>query len=130
MRYSENQNKYVLTVLKKGLGQDRDNDLVKEFEIVIDGKHCKISGDSAKYKSLKELLAHYKCAPLHPSIANIGGRCPSPRFSDHMERRESKKVQIAAQMLMQDQREEAQQQMKDMEAKIQHLENRSTCIIL
>lgn len=81
VRYSLNQKTYILSVLKKGLGQDCDNDLIMEFEILVAGSKCNINGHGKKFRSLKELLVHYEKASLHPSVANIGCICmPLPTF--------------------------------------------------
>ena len=130
IRYSKNQKKYILAVLKKGLGEDEDNDLIEHFEIKVEGNRCQIDGHSQTFKSLKDLLSHYKDTPLHPSIHDIGECCPSPRYRERMERRESEKVQRAAQALLREQGEEHRREMRAMKAKIQHLENMNNCIIL
>ena len=129
IRYSQAHKKYILTVLKKGLGQDEGSDLILGFEIVVEDNRCKLDGHENMFNSLKQLLAHYSKSSLHPSMQGIGACCHSPRYNGHMERRESRRAQRAAQALVREQREEQQRQLKDLEAKIKQLENKS-CIIL
>ena len=120
VRYSQNHKRYILSVLKKGLGQDCDNDLFLEFEICITGSKCYVNGHRKKFRSLKELLVHYETTSLHPSVENIGCTCPSPRFKERFD----SKRQGARMMAM----EENRRKMKEMEAKIKHLESRR-CVI-
>lgn len=129
VRYSQSYRKYILTVLKKGLGQDGDGDLIMGFEIVVEDNHCKVDGHDNMFNSLKELLAYYSKKSLHPSIHGIGGCCRSPRHKDRIERRESRRAQRAVQAMVNQQREEHQRQLKDLEAKLKQLENKS-CVIL
>ena len=135
VRYSEKQKKYLLTVLKRGLGDDEDGDLVKEFEIVIcdNRKKCKVSGLDEKFSSLEELLFAYKARPLHASIMNIGKCCESPRHRERLKEKEEMLVsQIskasASKMLTQLQTQD-HKRMDEMEAKILTLEKKKRCVI-
>ena len=111
------------------MGEDDDNDLVREFEIATTNNKYHLRGHNEKYKSLKDLLNHYKTAPLHPSISNIGERCLSPRSNYRLKRRESKKAQAEVKRAFQEQREEDQRKMKEMDAKIRELESRWRCVV-
>lgn len=119
IRYSQNQEKYVLSILKRGLGQDEDNDLVMEFEIIVTdrGKRCTISGCDKSFRSVSDLLLCHQSMPLHPSIANIGSCCVSPRCK-YMER-----------MITVPQYEYYNKQIEDMKARMQSMEQ-NKCIIL
>lgn len=139
VRYSEKQKKLVLTVLKRGLGQDEDGDLVMEFEIVVseDGKRCKVNGSSRSCKSLDELLKFCQCTTLHPSVTGIGGCCVSPRYREGRERKEMLASQASqastSRMLsqLQAQDQQYQRQLDEMQAKIRTLERekKSRCTI-
>ena len=81
IRYSNNQRKYLLSILKKGLGQDTDGDLFVEFEILMvkGGKKCKIDGQSKTLSSLDEMITYWNMISLHPSVADLGTCCVSER---------------------------------------------------
>ena len=98
VRYSKTQEKYILAVLKKGLGEDDDSDLFQEFKIMDEGNRCQIDGHDETFESLKELCSHYEHTSLGPSIHDIGGSCPSPRYLTRLERvRRAAQTQYRAQ---------------------------------
>lgn len=135
VRYSENQSKYILTVLKKGLGQDRDNDLVKDFEILIvcEGIKCKINGLKKTFKTLDDMLMYYETTPIHPSVTSLGKCCPSPRHKQIKAKRALTESQISQMSPNQTltcfnkQKEELEKRIEDME-RLQSAEK--SCIIL
>lgn len=68
-------------MLKKGLGQDKDNDLFIEFEILIakNGENIRIDGHKKMFSSLDEMILCYSFVPLDPSVVSLGSYCISPR---------------------------------------------------
>lgn len=70
--------------MKRGLGQDKDNDLLKDFEITVKdgGTKCTVHGTKKWFKSINELLWYYGKKPLHPSVQSLGTFCVSPRHKD------------------------------------------------
>ena len=89
VRYSNNQQKYLLSILKKGLGQDTDSDLFVEFQILMvkNGKRCKIDGQSKTFSSLDEMITYWNMISLHPSVANLGTCCVSERHKYDINRK-------------------------------------------
>ena len=134
LRYSDNQNKYLLTVLKMGLGQDRDNDLIKEFEILaINGEKCKINGGNKAFKTLDELLSYYNTVPIHPSISSLGEICHSPRHKQKVRHdlTESLISQMSAAetlLCLKEQREESERRIVELQRMVEL--NQSPCTIL
>lgn len=83
VRYSERQHKHIISVVMRGLGQDKDKDLLKEFEITIeDGTKCAVQGTNKWFKSINELLSYYERMPIHPSMQSLGACCVSPCHHD------------------------------------------------
>lgn len=134
VRYSDNQTKYLLTVLKKGLGEDKDNDLIKEFEIlIIKWKKCKINGIKKAFNTLDEMFLYYDTVPIHPSVTSLGEICHSPR---HKQREKCDWTEsIVSQMsaaetltCLREQREEFEKRIEDLQQTVE--KSQSQCIIL
>ena len=70
--------------MKRGLGEDKDNDLLKDFVITIKrgGTKCTVQGTNKWFKSINKLLLYYEKMPLHPSVQSLGTCCVSPRHED------------------------------------------------
>lgn len=135
VRYSDNQSKYLVSVLKKGLGEDRDKDLVKDFEIQIinGGKKCKINGLKKAFKTLDDMLSYYETVPIHPSVASLGDCCPSPRHQQKArcgltESRISNMTPTETLMRFNQQREEMEKRLNDLQKSVEKI--KSPCTIL
>lgn len=130
LRYSDNQKKYLLLVLKRGLGQDRGNDLIKEFEILtINGEKCKINGASKSFRTLDELLSYYNTVPIHPSISSLGEICHSPRHKQNMTESLISQMSAAETLTrLKEQERESEKRIEELQRMVEL--NKSICAIL
>lgn len=125
-------------MLKKGLGQDKDNYLFIEFEILIakNGKEIRIDGHKKMFSSLDEMILCYSFIPLDPSVASLGSCCVSPRHKqeEYTDITASKISQMTAEeatkmFMTMKKRDEEKKMMEIMKERLQP-ENRRTCSIL
>ncbi len=140
IRYSDNQQRYIVSVIKRGLGEGRNHDLIREFEIMIvnEGKKCKINGQKNTFKSLNEMLSYYSTVALHPTVTSLGNCCLSPRHKEKANRLTPSQISEishadAKETLKHFQKREEQyeKRIEDMRNRLQVLEeDQSHCTIL